>query len=271
MDNIEEKQPVAEQQIDKEPVVEKPIETAKSAKTEAIKKSTPTLAKTLGRVAGAVGSVFDRVINLTDLDLFPNDGPPPLPYMPYKYNPFRYLDKDYCQPNHQQRSPHQKGGERFPIIYDNALKYKPDAKRILSFGCSYGDEIQALARRFPDADMLVGCDIEPACLREARRSNKNNKIFFTDEIEVAGMFDLITALQVFFCLDTKLPKDRWERNLRKIDRHLNPGGVVIVYTSEYPLEEIFSPDKYEPLNVYTREHNKKPGSCYYNGYFRKKA
>lgn len=174
----------------------------------------------------------------------------------YKSNPH------YCQSSHMTKE------ERFPMIFDNAKKLKPDAKRLLSFGCSTGEECQALAKRFPAAE-IIGYDIDSYTVQTARKKNKNEQIFFHDELGGTGTYDLVTALMVFFCMEEPIPKDRFVTCLKKIDRHLNIGGVLMIYTSDYDPKEILG-DNYEDLNVWMREHNVNKKQ-YYNGYYRKKG
>lgn len=174
----------------------------------------------------------------------------------YNYN------QHYLQPDHMTRE------ERFPLIFDSAKKLKPDARRILSFGCSTGEECQALARRFPEAE-VIGLEIDTYSIQTARKKNKSDKIFFHDEIGGTGMYDLVVALMVFFCMEEAVPKDRMIANLKHIDKHLNVGGVLMLYTCDHDPTEILGSD-YEPLNIWLREHNKN-GRQYYNGYYRKRG
>jgi SAM-dependent methyltransferase len=168
----------------------------------------------------------------------------------------------YLQPDHMTRE------ERFPLIFDSAKKLKPNAKRVLSFGCSTGEECQSLAKRFPDAE-VIGLEIDHYSIQNARKKNKNPKIFFHDEIGGTGKYDLVTALMVFFCMEEAIPRDRMVQNLQKIDEHLNEGGVVMLYTCDHDPTEILGPG-YEPLNVWIREHNKN-SKTYWNGYYRKRG
>lgn len=94
-------------------------------------------------------------------------------------------------------------------------------------------------------------------------------VFFHDELSGLGKFDLITCFMVLFVLEQPLLKDRWRATLEKLDKHLKPGGIVMIYTSDHDPAEVLA-GKYEPLNVWCREHNKKPGSNYFNGYYLKK-
>lgn len=168
-------------------------------------------------------------------------------------------------PNYLQSS-HQTKEERFPLIFDSAKSLKPDAKRILSFGCSTGEECQALGKRFPESE-IIGLDIDHYTIQTARKKNKSSKIFFHDELGGTGKYDLVLALMVFFCMEEPIPKDRFISSLLKIDQHLNNDGVLIIYTSDYDPKEILG-DSYTNLKVWMREHNKN-NKLYFNGYYQK--
>lgn len=171
---------------------------------------------------------------------------------------------DYLQLSHMTRQ------ERFPKIFDRTVELAPDARRVLSFGCSTGEEAQALARRFPGAE-VVGVDIDRYSVETARRNNEfKDRVFYHDELGGTGKFDLCTCLMVLFMMETPIPKDRMEATLRQIDRHLNPGAVLVLYTTEYPFEETSVYAGYETIRSWPREHNRN-GKTYYNGYFRKKS
>jgi len=175
----------------------------------------------------------------------------------YRSNP------DYLQASHMTKE------ERFPLIFDSAKKLQPNAKRILSFGCSTGEECQALAKRFDSTVEIVGLDIDHYSVQTARKKNKLPNLYFTDELGCTGKYDLVTALMVFFCMEEPIPKDRFVNCLKKIDRHLNDGGVLMIYTSDYDPKEVLG-DNYEDLNCWVREHNKNKKQ-YWNGYYRKKG
>lgn len=165
---------------------------------------------------------------------------------------------------------HQTAANRFPMIFNTAKQLKNDAKRILSFGCSSGEECFSLAEVFPDAE-IVGVDIDYYSIQKARNNNKQpERIFFHTDIGATGQYDIITCLMVLFSLESPVPRDRWEFFLNKVDKHLNEGGVLVVYTSDYDfasLPDVFS--KYEVIRSWKRTHpkNKKEYWC---GYYRKK-
>jgi len=186
-----------------------------------------------------------------------------------KYEPVSWLKSYYAGSGNKLQYSNESRPERFPLIFNRVKELHPNAKRVLSFGCSVGHEVEALAKRFNDAE-LVGVDIDYHAITTARNNVKRPNVYFHDEIGGLGKFDVITALQVLFCLETPIPKKRWLSVVQKLDNHIAPGGVIAIYTSEYPLDEVFTTDKYEVISSWVREHNKKPGSQYYNGYYRRK-
>jgi tRNA G46 methylase TrmB len=63
---------------------------------------------------------------------------------------------------------------RYPEIFTAAAAAAPNAQRILSFGCSTGEECVTLASYFPSAQ-IVGTDINPVNLIKARK-HRNERI-----------------------------------------------------------------------------------------------
>ncbi len=186
---------------------------------------------------------------------------------PYTYSPGYYnhwsKDSDQLQLAHMTRE------ERFPLIFDSAKKLQPNAKRVLSFGCSTGEECQALAKRFPNAE-IVGVDIDHYSIQTARKKNKNNNVHFHDDLGATGSYDVVLALMVFFMMEKPIEYEKFAKILRQVHRHVNPGGVLMIYTSDHDPASIPEIAQYDPLNVWKRIHNKNSKE-YYNGYYRKRS
>ncbi len=213
---------------------------------------------------GFLKELLERVLNSKEQERKPSKKKwaPPSDYSYFKQ--FYAGSGDKLQHSNMSRK------ERFPILFDRAKELQPGANRILSFGCSVGYEVEALSKRFPDAE-IVGVDIDHHAIQTARRTIKGQNIWFVDELGPCGQFQLITCFQVLFCLEIELPKNRWLKAMEKIDRHTAPGGLVMIYTSDFDPAEVLTADKYEPVNVWLRKHNKKPnGKDYFNGYYRRK-
>lgn len=157
---------------------------------------------------------------------------------------------------------------RFPLIYDSAKKLKPEAKRILSFGCSTGEECFSLAELFPHAE-IVGVDISYYSIQTARRNNKYpERVNFHDVLGATGKYDLATCLMVLFALEKPVDFADWNEVLEGIDRHLNLDAILMIYTSDYPFEKSKVAVNYEPERTWTRIHEKN-NKEYYCGYYKK--
>lgn len=179
----------------------------------------------------------------------------------YSWSAQRFND-GYLQPSGSTKD------ERYPKIYDSAAQLKPKAKRILSFGCSTGEEVFSLAKRFPNAEQLIGVDIDYNRVCTARRTNKQKNIFFHDNVGGLGQFDVVTALNVFFCLENPIPKEQWKKTLEEVSGYVAPSGVLLIFKSDYDPMEVLSTD-FKAENCWNHTHNRN-NKDYFCGYFRKK-
>src|SRR5262245_40070421 len=67
--------------------------------------------------------------------------------------------------------------DRYPELFRAASQQMPDATRILSYGCSTGEECATLTRYFPAAE-IVGTDINLWSLARARKHFSSERIRF---------------------------------------------------------------------------------------------
>jgi SAM-dependent methyltransferase len=179
---------------------------------------------------------------------------------PYSWASTKF-DDGYLQPSGMTKE------ERYPKIYDSAAKMKPKAKRVLSFGCSTGEEAFALAKRFPNAEQVVGVDLDINRIRDARKASKEKNVFFYDTAAGLGQFDVVTALNVFFCLEKPIPKDIWTKTLEEVASYVTPGGILMIFKSDYDPAE-FLGDGWKPENVWVHKHNRN-NKDYFCGYYKK--
>ena len=149
--------------------------------------------------------------------------------------------------------------ERYPELFELAAKLAPDAKRILSFGCSTGEELVALRRRFPESH-IVGAEINARSRRIAR-----SRFASDDGAEIVtsarGMFDIIFALAVLqrephkiaemeiVDLSPHYPYDRFDRAVRELASMLNPGGVFCIANAHYRIEDSSVAEQFEPIDA----------------------
>ena len=95
------------------------------------------------------------------------------------------------------RGPNRTALDRYPV-FAAAAAAAPDARRILSFGCSSGEECVTLAEYFPKAE-IIGADINPVILLQARkhRGDRIRFVYASDRIlSGLGGFDAIFCMAV---------------------------------------------------------------------------
>jgi SAM-dependent methyltransferase len=146
--------------------------------------------------------------------------------------------------------------------------------KILSFGCSTGEEIVTIRSIFPDAD-VYGCEIEPVALEEARATTGHLATIFKsdrDAIRDHGPFDLINCASVL-CLDPPtdmqklFPPEDFDELLTVLDGALVPGGVLALTNTSYrfydsPLAPFYDPVRSDIVfnsgfvNIYA--HDRRP-------------
>jgi hypothetical protein len=169
----------------------------------------------------------------------------------------------YCQLSHQTKQ------NRFPKIFESAKELQPNPKRVLSFGCSTGEEVYTLAEHYPDAE-IVGVDIDWYSIQAARKNNKyKDRVFFHTETGATGLYDLVTCFMVLFALDKPVPRERWIETVSVIDRHVAMNGVLMIYTSEYDFLSSDISYKYDAIREWKRTHEKNKKE-YFCGYYKKK-
>jgi SAM-dependent methyltransferase len=121
--------------------------------------------------------------------------------------------------------------------------------RILSFGCSRGEEVFSLRKYFPSA-AIKGIDISPRniarCLARARAENPTNVMFeiaATTQAEPTSSYDAIFCLAVL-CngelttsgaqrCDPLLHFERFDWMIGDFARCLKPGGLLVLHTTNF--------------------------------------
>jgi hypothetical protein len=146
--------------------------------------------------------------------------------------------------------------------------------KILSFGCSTGEEIVTIRSIFPEAD-LYGCEIEPVALGEAMATTGHLATIFKSDraaIRDHGPFDLINCASVL-CLDPPtdmqklFPPEDFDELLSVLDSALVPGGIIALTNASYrfydsPLAPFYDPVRSDIVftsgfvNIYA--HDRRP-------------
>jgi hypothetical protein len=150
--------------------------------------------------------------------------------------------------------------DRYPRIFDASRRFAPDRGRplrILSFGCSTGEEVFSLRPYFPDA-RIVGIDINRECIKKCRRRNTDprNEFLWPPESLAGGDFDLVFCMAVLQRSPSQhtrtknvsdaYPFEKFEHELEALDRHIRPGGLMVLYHTFYRFGDSRIAQSYEP-------------------------
>jgi len=153
---------------------------------------------------------------------------------------------------HQHQLTSTTSWDRYPQLFDEVVKTYSKIKsveKILSFGCSTGEECFSLKKYFPQA-AIIGVDINRKNLRKAIRKNTYNDVNFlhsnVENIRTHGSYDLIFCLSVL-CRweDTKYvsnceklyPFGKFESTVDYLAGSLRPNGLMVIYNSNFRFED----------------------------------
>ncbi len=139
--------------------------------------------------------------------------------------------------------------ERYPELFDLTARLQPAAAHILSFGCSTGEELESLRRRFPLA-RIVGAEINPRARRAAQRRMAGDPgVGVIAPESVTGPFDIVFALAVLQVephrierqgvtdLSTIYRFERFDRAIVRLTGLLRAGGLLCVMNAQYRVED----------------------------------
>jgi SAM-dependent methyltransferase len=123
-------------------------------------------------------------------------------------------------------------------------------KRALDFGCGVGRVTLAMAEQ---AQEVVGLDVSPAMLAEARRNaqaqGRDNVVFVQSDDElskVVGRFDLVHSFIVFQHIDVPRGREMFRRLVDLVD-HGGAGAIHVTYAKAYHAERYGQPPAAPPV------------------------
>ena len=160
--------------------------------------------------------------------------------------------------------------DRYPIIFSACRDYFNDNKdiKILSYGCSTGEEVLTLRKYFNDAN-IVGAEINKNSLKICRKLKVDDKITFINsnqnEIKKNGKFDLIFCMAVLQrtpdtitrqgvkSLKKIYPFEKFEKQIIELDSYLKKGGLMVIHFSQYSFTDVDVSSKYKALGSYNQD------------------
>lgn len=161
--------------------------------------------------------------------------------------------------------------DRYPTIFSACREYFNDDKqnlKILSYGCSTGEEVLTLRRYFPNAQ-IIGAEINKRSLSICKKLDVDDRIKFIystpSEIQKYGPFDAIFCMAVLqrkpheirskgiTSLKKIYPFEKFEQQVIELDRLINPKGLLIIHYTQYSLLDTKIASKYEVLGNHNQD------------------
>ena len=168
----------------------------------------------------------------------------------------------FCKERHQ--STRYTEYDRYPKIFSVCKEYfkeKFPSKelKILSFGCSTGEECFTIRKYFPSAK-IIGVDIDKSALHICKKRNTDRNISFVysdhDKINDIGSFDIIFCMSIL-CRwpDTKYINNitnvysfsKFQNTIRKLDKILAKNGLLVIYNSNFVFSDTSIYCQYDAL------------------------
>lgn len=153
--------------------------------------------------------------------------------------------------------------DRYPDVFSEARDYFQGKKppKILSFGCSTGEEVITLCHYFPHSQ-IVGAEINQNSLRKCRSLNMDKRVSFIEStpenLAAHGPYDLIFCMAVLQrtpgtieqkqIRDLKkiYPFEKFQEKVVELDKLLTKDGLFVIHMSQYDLPDTCVADRYRP-------------------------
>lgn len=154
------------------------------------------------------------------------------------------------------QGPNRTSLNRYPEIFAAAAALLPNALKILSFGCSTGEECFTLSEYFPAA-LIIGTDINPLNLWKAKkfRSERIRFVYALDSLlKRFGPFDAVFCMAVLRTpqrahIADRYPFERFEERVLFLDSLVRPGGLLVIHNASYRFSDTANQSPYETIPV----------------------
>jgi Methyltransferase domain len=154
---------------------------------------------------------------------------------------------------------------RYPLVFQKCTEYfasrNNTGPKILSFGCSTGEEVFTLGEYFPQAK-IIGVDINSWCIRQCKKMRPNPNFSFYNRksktFEILAEFDAIFCMAVFQRTENRTSIDnqfvrghtfeQFESEIKVLDSKLKVGGLFIIDHSDFSFTDTSCAFYYKPHN-----------------------
>ena len=157
--------------------------------------------------------------------------------------------------------------DRHPLLFGLVATHLADraAPRILSFGCSTGEEAFTLARYLPRAT-IDAIDANPACIAraiDAARRLDHRRITFlcadTPDAASSAGYDVVVCLSVLRHGDLDalrlasaaalFPFARFTAAIEALDRRVRPGGLLLLWGCQFRFADTTTAARYRAVPI----------------------
>jgi len=150
---------------------------------------------------------------------------------------------------------------RHPDIFNELnSRLSKENIRVLSFGCSTGEECKSLSEYLPEAE-IVGIDINKKSIEIARSNYSSENVQFVlkepKNLNSLGKFDVIIAISVL-CkhpeaelindISSIFPFEKYESIVSELDQILNKEGLLFIRSSNFRFKDTLISDQYEVVS-----------------------
>lgn len=140
---------------------------------------------------------------------------------------------------------------RTPKIFEEASSNFKKPK-VLSFGCSFGKEVDTLNSLYFQGSIIHGLDIDKEIISSNNSKNTIKNIKYFDDLKnIDRDYDVIFCMSVLCRWPDNQDKysfETYNHTLTLLDRHLNPGGIIVIYNSQYLFRDSDISLRYVPIN-----------------------
>ncbi|MFM7022572.1 MAG: class I SAM-dependent methyltransferase [Flavobacteriales bacterium] len=160
---------------------------------------------------------------------------------------------------HYHQLPNFTKDNRYPSLFHICKEYfKGKQVKILSFGCSTGEEVYSLHDYLPEAT-VVGVDISEYNLRECRKKEQKENLSFLHCLSETYLqsrdYDAVFCMAVLQHSDNQKAKmataytfAQFEEQLLALDAKLKPGGLFFIANSDFSFLQTRLKNTYFPLD-----------------------
>ena len=165
--------------------------------------------------------------------------------------------------------------DRYPGIFSACRDYfgaKQNLK-ILSFGCSSGEEVLTLRKYFPSA-LITGSEINRHALSLCRKHKVDEKVTFVysnaTNIRKHAPYDAVFCMAVLQRSPNRVknenirslkeiyPFEQFDRQISEFDRYLSERGLLVVQHAQYLFREASVSGNYQPIRSDEQEIDYNP-------------